>query len=455
MENHDLPDIDSDAKIMEQHLIEVGDAGLVAQFLEFQPKLLKDRKKQLFVVRNFGAVSSVELTLNSKSIIIGKNNSGKSTLAKLLHLLMNSDCHSKNFSFKDFKRKLDDLEINFLTDKSTIFLASKLGLILVSKSKLINIEFQYLGKETHEKISEFKNLLHSKITDRNIRKLGLLYGASQDKGIIQKLNKKTVTKIDKNFNATIEKAISALQTINLINSIYIPAERGLISILSQSLYSIISNKVSLPDFLKDFGSEFEIARKNIKDIDVKPLVSISYRYKDNQDRIYHSENDFILLSKAASGIRGIIPLYLVLVEYMDKPMASFIIEEPEINLHPTAQKGLVNFIAEATAGEGKSFITTTHSPYILSAFNNLIVAGTLAEENPALAQEIAAIIPQESWIKYDDVSAYVLENGTARSILDPEWKAIVADEIDSASEEIGREYDQLLALKYRDTPADE
>lgn len=151
MENHDLPELDSDAKLMEQHLIEAGEVGLVAQLLEFQPKLLKDKKKQLFVVRNFGAVHSVELTLNSKSIIIGKNNSGKSTLAKLLHLLMNSDCYSKNYSLKSFKNKLDDFEIDFLTQASMIFLASKLGVILISRGKLTNIEFQYLGQETHEK----------------------------------------------------------------------------------------------------------------------------------------------------------------------------------------------------------------------------------------------------------------------------------------------------------------
>lgn len=34
---------------------------------------------------------------------------------------------------------------------------------------------------------------------------------------------------------------------------------------------------------------------------------------------------------------------------LDKLLANFIIEEPEINLHPRAQKGLVNFMAEATA----------------------------------------------------------------------------------------------------------
>ena len=241
----------------------------------------------------------------------------------------------------------------------------------------------------------------------------------------------------------------------MLKATYIPADRNLISILSQSLYSIISDKIVISEFIKDFGSKFEFSRKNVKYLKINAINGIEYRNEAGQDRMYHTDNSYVLLSQAASGIRCLVPLYLVMAAQMDKPRAAFIIEEPEINLHPTAQKGLVNFIAEATAGEGKSFITTTHSPYILSAFNNLIVAGTLAEENPALAQEIAAIIPQESWIKYDDVSAYVLENGTARSILDPEWKAIVADEIDSASEEIGREYDQLLALKYRDTPADE
>lgn len=63
---------------------------------------------------------------------------------------------------------------------------------------------------------------------------------------------------------------------------------------------------------------------------------------------------------------------------------SFIIEEPEAHLFPSAQSVVVSLIANAynRAESYCSYTITTHSPYILSAMNNLIQAeNTLAAIN--------------------------------------------------------------------------
>ena len=50
------------------------------------------------------------------------------------------------------------------------------------------------------------------------------------------------------------------------------------------------------------------------------------------------------------------------------------IEEPEAHLFPTAQKRIVQLLARTFNNTNSNFqiIVTTHSPYILSSFNNLI-----------------------------------------------------------------------------------
>lgn len=431
----------------------IKEAGLTAQFLDFQQFLIKDKRKVFFIVQKFGAINHINLEINIKTIIIGKNNTGKSTIAKLLNILLNNDCYNDVCDIEVFKKKLTEFEIDFLEEKSLIFIMSRLGVFILINQKVTFVRFDFLGKDTYDKINKFNDLV-STLPEKNKKQIALLYAASKDKEIKRKLNKKIASKLDDNFYKAIESILVAQQAADLLNAIYIPAERALISILSQSLYSIISNKIALPNFIKDFGSQFELARREVKSIKINSLDTIEYHYENDQDKVYYSSNKFILLSKSASGVRCLVPIYLVMAAYIEKPLASFIIEEPEINLHPTAQKNVVSFMAEATVSEGKSFIVTTHSPYIISAFNNLIIAGTLAQEKSELSDEIAAIIPRESWINYEDVSAYILENGTARSILDPEWKAIVADEIDQASEDIGAEYDKLLTLKYRDADAE-
>ncbi len=85
MENHDLPSID--AKIMET----MQEIGLEAQFLEFHQNFAKNNNQILLVIKNFGALNDVTLHLRSKSLLIGKNNTGKSTVAKLLAILLNND----------------------------------------------------------------------------------------------------------------------------------------------------------------------------------------------------------------------------------------------------------------------------------------------------------------------------------------------------------------------------
>lgn len=433
---------------LQKEMVElIKEAGFKSQLRKYSTGLLKNEQQILFLAKNFGALHDIELLLNRKSIVIGKNNAGKSTIAKLLTISLDLEFYNKKPTIDDFIKQLDLFEVNYLQDDTAIFIASKYGMYIFFKGVFLSygkdiLDQTDLDVKTQEIIKiyrQIKNLFPNNIRNQTDLLEKLMLQAGLDKDAINSLD--AIIKLDDIFD--------------MAKAIYIPAERGIISLLSQSLYSLLSKNITLPSFIKNFGAQFESSRKEVKKLEVTSITGVKYAYEDSQDKVYFNEQSHTLLSQAASGIRCLVPLCLVIAAQMKKPVAAFIIEEPEINLHPTAQKGLVNFIAEATVGESKSFITTTHSPYILSAFNNLIVAGTLAEENPALAQEIAAIIPQESWIKYDDVSAYVLENGTARSILDPEWKAIVADEIDSASEEIGREYDQLLALKYRDTPADE
>jgi hypothetical protein len=98
------------------------------------------------------------------------------------------------------------------------------------------------------------------------------------------------------------------------------------------------------------------------------------------------------------------------------------------------------------------WVITTHSPYILTAFNNLIEAGQAARNNPALHDEVAKIIPEQYWIKEGDFKAYAIEDGKLRSILN-ESGFIEGNYLDQVSEVIGNEFDKLLRLEYEHTKA--
>lgn len=72
---------------------------------------------------------------------------------------------------------------------------------------------------------------------------------------------------------------------------------------------------------------------------------------------------------------------------------------------------------------------TTHSPYLLSALNNRLLAHERGARNG---------------IPIEKVRVYAIANGESRSVVDEEMGLIAADYIDSVSEKIAREFEELL-----------
>lgn len=114
------------------------------------------------------------------------------------------------------------------------------------------------------------------------------------------------------------------------------------------------------------------------------------------------------------------------------------IEEPEQNLFPESQQALINHIAtcinQASQRTGKpsSVVLTTHSPYIITAFNVLLKAAIAQEKDSEATNEI---VPQDSIIPISDVRAYyITEQGKMRNIIDNEINTIGGMDLDHASD---------------------
>jgi hypothetical protein len=128
----------------------------------------------------------------------------------------------------------------------------------------------------------------------------------------------------------------------------------------------------------------------------------------------------------------------------------FFIEEPEAHIFPKKQYEIVQYFAEIVNDESlnPAISITTHSPYILTAFNNLIEAGQVARAKPELKNEVAKLIPEQYWIKEGDFKAYAIENGVLTSIVAEDTGLVSSNYLDQVSETIGVEFDELLRLGY-------
>lgn len=90
--------------------------------------------------------------------------------------------------------------------------------------------------------------------------------------------------------------------------------------------------------------------------------------------------------------------------------SQFIIEEPEQNLFPETQRDLVYyFLQKCLNKEGNRLTLTTHSPYVLYALNNCMMAGLVSDKMEA--NELSKLKCNQSKINPVDVSIYEIREG--------------------------------------------
>ncbi len=234
--------------------------------------------------------------------------------------------------------------------------------------------------------------------------------------------------------------------------VYIPAERLLISTFSNSIFSLLQAGASIPDCIKDFGSLYEKARIQYKNIDIN-ILDIKVSFNNNGDTVYlMNENKEVKLSQTSSGIQSIIPLWIVFNQYVEsKKKQILVIEEPELNLFPSTQHFLIDWIMRKMRKSNGSIVITTHSPYVLSVVDNLILAQEILKKSnkkKLVLSKIKELIPSMALIDFDDVSSYFFHSdGTVKDIRDTDIKSLGAEYIDTASDKLGYIFDELCNIE--------
>ena len=93
---------------------------------------------------------------------------------------------------------------------------------------------------------------------------------------------------------------------------------------------------------------------------------------------------------------------------------------------------------------------STHSPYILTSINNLLLASQLIKQDKNLKEKVGEIIRDDFLLDVSHLEAYLISDGAAKSIIDTETGLINADEIDGVSVSLAQEFDKLLDLASND-----
>lgn len=270
------------------------------------------------------------------------------------------------------------------------------------------------------------------------------------------------------LNDVLTQRVTTLSSAHTPNKtqIYLPSGRALYSFLPS--YSLASRQLASeqwPDYILGFYQRLGNAMDKLwrhqeqgnNDFGQSPEASF---LKPRMDSIMKGEirygPDGILLkvgekhllsTTMAAGQMEIWPFWAIIAslftpKFSPGPSHEIYFEEPEAHLHPQAQNTLMEVIAYLIQQRDMRFLLTTHSPYILYAVNNFLMAQQVLDATGALPTDISSQVA----LRPTQAAAYRFSSaGKVENIVDGEVNLIDETELNNVANDQIELFSQLQA----------
>lgn len=207
-----------------------------------------------------------------------------------------------------------------------------------------------------------------------------------------------------------------------------------------------------PTILKKYKNNQATINQAIRDARV--ILNAKYQYVDGDERLYLDEKKYIKINYSSSGQQEIVWVLNLLIYYLLEGKRVFLIlEEPESHLYPETQR-LVGELLSLFLNNSNSGLITTHSPYLLGTLNYLL----LASQVPSSCEgSIKAVVHKKKWIDTKNLAAYFIHDGKMDdAVVSEEGITLIAnDVIEGASTHINDNTDRILTCLYAEEDAND
>jgi hypothetical protein len=215
------------------------------------------------------------------------------------------------------------------------------------------------------------------------------------------------------------------------SQLFVPAGRSFFTSIGRAI-AVFENSDSIDPLTLTFGRLFaaRLDRELYYGPGHKAITAYIQRVTSellNGEMIREREKDYlrtpdgrqIPLGALSSGQQELLPLLRVLPRNVYANKQIYYIEEPEAHLFPDAQSRLIDILSTVMnlCRGSVDLVLTTHSPYVLTKFNNLIEAGNLGRSEK-LKERVGQIIKSDSWIRRNQLAAYAICNGVLKNVTD-------------------------------------
>lgn len=403
---------------------------------------------QTIEIRNIGPlVETGIIPVSQVMLLIGEQSTGKSTFMKILcfccwlekQVMIGGDSivskYTHYYHFWNELKKFHHFNDEFLSDSSYIkydgsaiqieMRGKKRNAKIVRKPKFAeirhNLKISFLPSERNllSSIQNIENLYRSKDVDMLFNYILEWGEARLQFGVANPLDLVFVDKMKYHYDAKNGDVLTLADGHSKIKPYY--ASSGVqsalpIQVLATYLAGEVgtSAKISPVDYLK----QLDLTDSKI---DIKVMTSV---LKNIQNRSsYKSFHMFI--------------------------------EELEQNLFPKAQfelvkmlVGLLKKMEQKSTGYTSTVFLTTHSPYVLTALNVMMLASAAYEMSPDKVNDLGLedyVLPKGAY------SAYCIKDGRFENIVDEEFGFIKGDFLDSVSELVDNYTFELNSIIYGNT----
>jgi len=414
--------------------------------------------------RNFSVIKDAELEPGKVNVLIGPQSSGKSLICKLMHFFLEAISQATwslaaEKPLKEFRKEIeDDFRARF---PQNTWSGQEFELRYSNNKFEFNVVSLKKGDASHTSLTlRFSD----EFEDTYQNSLHQIQAQRQAKSEAESAEIEPPSFEIYDFASVTLRAL--LEADERESQLFIPAGRSFFTTSAKSFASAESG--ALDRITSRFG------RLVARALDEPPKTRLGSRrsgieFDSISEKLLKGALDWeskpptfkaeggrsLLLSQLSSGAQELLPLILALRPLASTKMGrSIYIEEPEAHLFPSTQYELVKLLAwlAGVGAPSAHWYLTTHSPYILSAFNNLIYAGQLARQKSDLKGEVVKIVPEGFWIEEGRFRAYEIHDGVLSPILS-ESGLINGEYLDGVSNIIGNQFDSLLRLEYEHTEA--
>lgn len=420
------------------------------------------------IIRNFLGISQIELELSSINILIGSQATGKSICAKLCYFFKGFVQELLN-SVEDARTKRE-IDSSYRKKFERYFPSQTWGKAKFKVRYEINGFYIEVSRDDPSKTTI--KLKYSEIFKKELNRLRRLFKQNLNR-LENEYEDEYYDTSRAFYNARINSEFHLQKHIDPIvtnSQLFIPAGRSFFANLQSSIFSFLSSNKAIDPFLTEFGKFYEnikrypLKRRTRDDKRRSLLASIDDLIEEilrgrhvterGKDFLISSDSRRTNIANASSGQQEMLPLALILrMLPFIRPFRSgytTYIEEPEAHLFPSAQRIIVELMAlifNNTDSRLQLFITT-HSPYILTSFNNLIHAGFIHSKIPDSKKEkLYEIIPKDRLLTLDNIKAYSLSDGKSIEIKCDDCGLITAEILDSVSDDLSTQFDNLMSLE--------